>query len=157
MLGFFKKEKFLTAPVCGEVIEISKVHDEVFSQKILGDGFAVIPEDGNIYSPADGTVTDVTKTNHAYCITSDDGLEILVHIGIDTVELKGSGFTPLVKNGDSIRRGTPLARVDLNLIKERGYRTDVITVITNTDAMKEFSVLEMPHADVNTNIFSYKL
>ena len=118
MLGFFKKEKFLTAPVCGEIIEISKVRDEVFSQKILGDGFAVIPEDGNIYSPADGTVTDVTETNHAYCITSDDGLEILVHIGIDTVKLNGKGFDVLVETGQIVSAGQPVMQLDLPYLKK---------------------------------------
>ncbi|MBE7032135.1 MAG: PTS glucose transporter subunit IIA [Ruminococcaceae bacterium] len=157
MFDFFKKEKFLTAVADGQVIDITKVSDQVFSQKILGDGFAVIPENGEISSPASGIVTDVTETLHAYCITSDDGLEILVHIGIDTVELKGTGFTPLVKKGDRINQGDSLAKADLELLKNKGYSTATVVVITNTESLKSYSALENPNANSGDKAFIYKI
>ena len=157
MFDFFKKEHFLAAVADGGVISISGVPDQVFSQKILGDGFAVIPENGDFCSPASGTVTDVTETLHAYCITSDDGLEILVHIGIDTVELKGKGFTPLVKAGDRIERGCALAHADLKQISAAGYNTTTVVVITNTEKMKSFSVLENPSVKAGDKALTYKI
>lgn len=157
MFDFLKKEKFLTAVADGQVIDITKVPDQVFSQKILGDGFAVIPESGEITSPAAGIITDVTETLHAYCITSDDGLEILVHIGIDTVELKGTGFTPLVKKGDRISQGDSLAKADLALLKNKGYSTATVVVITNTESLKSYSVLENPNANSGDKAFIYKI
>ena len=156
MFGFIKKEKHLTAPASGVVISLAKVKDEVFSKKILGDGFAVIPNDGNICSPANGVLTDITETNHAYCITADDGLEILVHIGIDTVELRGKGFTPIAKVGDKLQNGTPLARVDLSVLKDAGLSADVVTVVTNTDKLKHFEVLETSYANAGDRAFIYK-
>ncbi len=157
MFDFFKKEKMLTAVARGQVIDITKVPDQVFSQKILGDGFAIIPENGDVFSPVSGTISDVTETLHAYCITSDDGLEILVHIGIDTVELKGSGFTPLVKKGDHVNQGDALARADLELLKSKGYSTATVVVITNTESLKSYSVLENPDANSGDKAFIYKI
>ena len=87
MFDFFKKEKVFNSVTKGDIIDISAVEDEVFSKKLLGEGFAVIPESNDFFSPASGTVSDVAETLHAYCITTDDGLEVLVHIGLDTVEL----------------------------------------------------------------------
>lgn len=156
MFGFIKKEKQLTAPASGVVIGIAKVPDEVFSKKILGDGFAVIPNDGSICSPANGVLTEIAETKHAYCITADDGLEILVHIGIDTVELKGSGFKPLAAVGDRLQNGTPLAAVDLDIIKGAGLPTEVVTVITNTDKLKSYEVLETSYANAGDRAFIYK-
>ena len=86
-------EKKVIAPLSGKVIALSEVPDEVFSQKVLGDGAAIIPEDGKIVSPVDGEISTVSEKLHAYGFTSDDGLEILVHVGIDSVALKGAGFT----------------------------------------------------------------
>ncbi len=157
MLSLFKKEKSLNSVAKGKIVDITHVPDQVFSQKILGDGFAVIPSDGNIFSPTDGTVTEVSETLHAYCITNRDGLEILVHIGIDTVELKGSGFSPLVKKGDSVSAGAPLAHADLKTIKERGFHEIVVVAVTNSDKLKSFKVLENNSASPSTPAFIYKI
>ncbi len=156
MFNFFKKEKTLTAVANGRVINITKIPDKVFSQKILGDGFGIIPSSGDFFSPANGTVTDVTDTLHAFCITTDDGLEILVHIGIDTVELKGAGFTPLVKSGDRLTAGDALAHADLDFIKEKGYSTATAVVITNPEKLKSFRVLESPSAKAGRPAMTYK-
>ncbi len=157
MFNLFKKEKQLLSVANGRVHQLGKVPDQVFSQKILGDGFAVLPTTGEIFSPANGRISDITDTLHAYCITTDDGLEILVHIGIDTVELKGQGFTPLVKTGDKISAGESLAKVDLDLLKSAGYNPTTVVVITNTDKLRELNVKEVPAAKAGSMAATYKL
>ncbi len=157
MFSLFKKEKTLTSVANGKIIDIVKVPDQVFSQKFLGDGFAVIPVSGEFFSPASGIITDVTETLHAYCITTDDGLEILVHIGIDTVELKGKGFKPLVKKGDHISQGDAIASANLELIKEKGYNTTTIVAITNHEKMRKFKILEVASAKAGSPALIYKI
>ncbi len=102
---------------------ITEVPDPVFSEKVLGDGCAVIPEDGRIYSPVDGVVSSVADTNHAYGFTSDDGFEILVHFGLETVSLHGEGFTPHVRVGDRVKRGQLVAEVDMDLLRRHSIST----------------------------------
>ena len=157
MFNFLKKERILSSVANGRIAGLSKVPDRVFSQKILGDGFAVIPTSGDFFSPSDGVVTDVADTLHAYCITTNDGLEILVHIGIDTVELKGEFFTPLVKKGDKITRGDALAHADLDGIKSKGYNTATVVVVTNTDRMSRFTINETPSAKAGSPAMTYKI
>ncbi len=157
MFDFFKKERYMTSIATGSILDISLVPDQVFSQKILGDGFAVIPSDGNFASPVSGVISDVTDTKHAYCITSDDGLEVLVHIGIDTVELKGQGFESLVKKGDKVDMGTPIARVDLKLIEGSGYNTTSMVVVTNMDKVRSLKVFENPSVKSGEKAIIYKI
>lgn len=126
-------EKIISAPLSGKVIPIEEVPDEVFSQKILGDGIAVIPEDGKIYSPVDGVVSSLTDTHHAYGFTSDDGLEVLVHFGLDTVSLGGEGFTPHVREGDKVKKGDLVCEVDMDLIKSKGLKTITPVLICNLE------------------------
>lgn len=122
----------ITAPVTGKTANLKDVPDEVFSKKILGDGVAVIPDNGKIVSPVNGEVVSVSDSLHAYTFKSDDGLNILVHIGLDTVKLKGKGFKALVKAGDKVKRGTPVAEVDLDVLKENGLNP--ITPVIVCDA-----------------------
>ena len=122
----------ITAPVTGKTVNLKDVPDEVFSKKILGDGVAVIPDNGKIVSPVNGEVVSVSDSLHAYTFKSDDGLNILVHIGLDTVKLKGEGFKALVKAGDKVKRGTPVAEVDLDVLKEKGLNP--ITSVIVCDA-----------------------
>lgn len=157
MFDFLKKELTLSTIANGSVIDISLVPDKVFSKKILGDGFAVIPSDGNFCSPANGTISDITKTLHAYCITSDDGLEILVHIGLDTVELGGKYFEPQVNPGERVKKGSPLVTADLKSIRDAGYNTCSMVVITNSDKLKNFSILESPSAKSGDKAMLYKI
>ena len=128
------------AAASGTVINVDALTDEVFSKKILGDGYAVKPENGTIVSPADGKIIDVQDSHHAYGIQTNDGLELLVHIGIDTVSLNGEGFTPCVKNGDKVKAGQALCEVDLGKIQAAGYPTDTVVLITNIDEIKDFNV-----------------
>ena len=93
----------VTAPISGKIIPITEVPDSVFSEKVLGDGIAIIPSDGKIYSPVNGVVSSVAETLHAYGFTSDDGLDVLVHFGLETVNLKGEGFKSYVKDGDRVK------------------------------------------------------
>ena len=137
MLGFGKKNEHTLLAVCdGSVFELPEVADEVFSEKVLGDGFAQNPENGVIRAPAAGKIAGIADAGHAYCIDADTGVQILVHIGVDTVELKGEGFSPRVKIGDEIHAGAVLAEVDFGLVHDKGYDPTVITIITDSDRVK---------------------
>ncbi|MDQ7725990.1 PTS beta-glucoside transporter subunit EIIBCA [Bacillus halotolerans] len=125
--------EIIHSPIKGEVKALSEVNDGVFSAGIMGKGFAIEPEEGEVVSPVYGSVTTIFKTKHAIGITSDQGAEILIHIGLDTVKLEGQWFTAHVKEGDKVAPGDPLVSFDLEQIIAAGY--DVITpvIVTNTD------------------------
>lgn len=113
------KDSIVLSPLTGNVVPLDQVPDPVFSGKVLGDGIAVVPTDGKIYSPVTGEIASVAATNHAYGFCSDEGLEILVHVGLETVGLKGEGFTVHVKEGDKVKAGDLIAEVDLALLKSK--------------------------------------
>jgi PTS system beta-glucosides-specific IIC component len=127
------EEITLGSPVRGEVVNISEVKDEVFASKAMGDGVGICPAEGKIYAPCDGTAETVFETGHAVGITDENGLELLIHIGINTVELNGKGFTPYVKQGAKVKKGDLLVEFDLEEIKKAGYDTTVIYIVTNMD------------------------
>lgn len=136
MLGFLKgksKGNIIYSPCNGKVVPLSEVSDPTFAEKILGDGFAVIPSEGKIYAPADGEVTMVFDTLHAITITSTQGTELLIHIGLDTVTLKGEPFTAHVAAGDKVKKGDLLMDVDLDKIKAAGLEIITPVLICNTD------------------------
>lgn len=133
-----KKKIIINAPVSGKIVALEDVPDKVFSEKVLGDGIAVIPQDGKIYSPVDGEVSSVTDTKHAYCFHSDSGIDVLVHFGIDTVKLKGEGFTSYVSTGDRVKKGQLIAEVDMAFMKEKGI--NVITPVLICDAPEELDM-----------------
>ena len=112
--------KSILAPLSGQAVPLEQVPDDVFSQKILGDGIAIIPADGKIYAPVNGVISAVTDTLHAYGFTSEDGLEILVHVGLDSVKLKGEGFKSYVQVGDKVKAGQLVAEVDLKFLISQG-------------------------------------
>ena len=124
----------------GEVIAISDVKDPVFSQKMMGDGFAVEPENGNIYSPVAGTVTSIFPTKHALGLLTDNGLEVLVHIGLDTVSLEGKPFEVHVAEGQKVAAGDLLVTADLEAIKAAGRETSTVVVFTNAQAIKSVTI-----------------
>lgn len=129
-----KNLKTVIAPINGKVISLDEVPDPVFSDRVLGDGCAIIPEDGKIYSPVNGKISSIADTFHAYGIESDDGLEILIHFGLETVSLKGQGFTPHVKVGDKVKVGDLIAEVDIKLLKSNNI--NLITPVLICDGIE---------------------
>ncbi|MGZ9851073.1 sucrose-specific PTS transporter subunit IIBC [Limosilactobacillus ingluviei] len=123
----------ILSPVSGTVEALSQVNDAVFSQKMMGDGAAVIPTDGTIHAPVTGTITVAYETKHAYGLTADDGTEVLIHVGLDTVNLKGQHFTTQVAQGQHVNAGEILGTADLTAIKAAGYDPTVMVVITNSN------------------------
>lgn len=128
MFGLFNKKVELHAPLSGSVIEITEVNDPVFSQKMMGEGFAVKPTDGKINAPIDGRVKSIFPTLHAIALEMKDGQELLLHIGIDTVELNGEGFQSRLVEGQTVKIGDPLVQVDLAFLAEKG-KEDVIIIV----------------------------
>lgn len=126
------------SPLNGKAVPLADVPDPVFSDKVLGDGCAVIPDDGKLYSPVNGEVSSVAETKHAYGFTSEDGLEVLVHFGLETVGLKGEGFTPHVSVGDKVKVGDLIAEIDIDLIKEKGLNT--ITPVLVSDGADDLKM-----------------
>lgn len=150
MFDFLKKkdkEIEIGAPVKGKAVPISQVSDPTFGEEILGKGVAIQPADGKIYAPADGTIEMLFDTKHAVSMTTTEGVELLVHIGLDTVALKGEHFTAHKGNGDAVKKGDLLISVDLEAVKAAGY--DVITpmVVCNTSDYQ--TVEAVTGSDVN--------
>ncbi len=140
----------IAAPVDGQVKDLGDVNDQVFSTKLMGDGAAIVPSDGTVYSPVDGQVTVAYETKHAYGLKSKDGAEVLIHIGIDTVNLKGEGFESFVKQGQTVKAGDKLGTVDLAKVKAEGYDTTVMVVVTNTNnyaSVNRLNVTDVKHGD----------
>ena len=130
--GSEKEREKILAPVEGKVVPLSEVSDPTFSQEILGKGVAVIPAKGRIVAPASGVLTVMFETKHAVSVTTDGGAEIIVHMGLDTVNLKGEHYTSYKKQGEHVNAGELLLEFDIDAIKEAGY--DVITpiIVCNT-------------------------
>lgn len=130
------------APVAGKLVSISEVSDPTFGEEILGKGAAIIPSEGKIYAPADGTVSTVFPTGHAVAMTADSGAEILIHVGLDTVKLDGKHFTIHAKEDQQVKKGDLLLEADLGQIKADGY--DIITpvVICNSDDFFEVKMAD---------------
>ena len=126
------------APANGEMIPIDKVEDDVFSQKMMGEGFAVVPENGEIASPVAGTIVSVFPTKHAIGIKTDDDIEVLLHMGIDTVDLGGEAFEIKVREGEKVKSGKVVATADLAKIQKAGKMTTMIVVFTNGDKIKDY-------------------
>ncbi|KOP71248.1 PTS glucose transporter subunit IIA [Cytobacillus solani] len=138
---FFNKRKLqILAPVKGEMLPLEQVPDPVFSEKMMGDGVAIMPEDGGIHSPIEGTVILVADTKHAIGIRANDGTELLIHIGLETVSLHGKGFETLVETGDSVSIGQLLIEVDWKFVKENA--TSIITPIIITNSAEKQIQLE---------------
>ena len=130
--------KSIQAPLSGQAIPLEQVPDDVFSQKILGDGIAIIPAEGKIYAPVDGEVSSIAETLHAYGFTSEDGMEVLVHVGLDSVKLKGKGFKSHVQEGDKVKAGQLIAEVDLKYLTSQGVPT--ITPVLICEGAEELNM-----------------
>lgn len=132
----------ITSPVEGKVIPLTEVKDPTFSQEILGKGAAIIPEKGVVYAPFDGKVDAVFETGHALGLVSEDGVELLIHVGIDTVNLKGKYFTPKKKSGDTMKKGDILLEFDIDKIKADGYDVTTPIIISNTEQFAKVKAYE---------------
>lgn len=144
-------------PVNGKVYPISESPDEVFAQKMLGDGFAVLPDDGGVYSPVSGTVITLFPTKHAVGLKADDGTEILVHMGIDTVALNGVPFTIHVQEGEHVTHASKLATIDLDYLENHQLHTDVMVVFTDMEKIEKFELTTQGQLAQGAEIGSYKI
>lgn len=152
-MGFFdifkKKEEpvvpagpiMVAADAKGTIVKMEDIPDEVFAQGILGQCCGIDPVVGEVYAPIDGEITQAPDTLHALGIQGVGGVEVLIHVGVDTVEMKGDGFATTVKLGDKVKKGQPLLTMDLDKIKAAGHPAVVITVITNTDEFADVEVV----------------
>ena len=125
-----KKKEMIVSPIQGKLINLSMVKDEAFASKAMGDGFAVEPSENKIVAPISGTICAVFPTKHAFGIANDHA-ELIVHIGIDTVNLKGVGFHSFVEQGEKVKQGQVIAEIDLDAITQQGY--DITTMVVFTD------------------------
>lgn len=142
MFGLFKKDFKLVAPVNGTTIDLSQVPDEVFAGKMAGDGLAIDPTGNTFVAPADGELNLIFKTNHAFALTLNNGVELLVHIGVDTVSLDGEGFERLIEPGVKVKAGTPIIKIDRDFILSKGFSLATPVLITNVDdSVKDFQPL----------------
>jgi len=128
MFGFLKRKiREIYAPVDGQVVALESVNDDVFSQKMVGDGVAVMPMSNSFTAPIDGIVSKIFSTNHAYSIKNEKDLEVMVHIGLETVALEGKGFTRIANEGDVVKAGDVIIEADLPYIRE--HAKDIITPV----------------------------
>lgn len=139
----------LCAPVSGTVKALSDVPDKTFAEKVLGDGAAIIPEEGKIYAPADGTVANIMDSKHGIMFVTDNGAEVLIHIGLDTVNLKGKYFKSYVSDGDKVKKGTLLVEFDLEAIKGEGYNLITPMVVTNISDYIKAVCMEKDNTAIN--------
>lgn len=135
MFNFFKKKGDglrIGAPIAGKSIPLSEVNDPTFSGELIGKGVAIIPDSNTVVAPSDGTIVGVFPTLHAITMQSNDGAEILIHIGIDTVNMKGEGFKKIVEDNAAVKKGDSLIEVDFKKVEDAGYDKTVMMVICNT-------------------------
>ncbi|MUV36811.1 PTS system beta-glucoside-specific EIIBCA component [Lentibacillus sp. JNUCC-1] len=143
------------APITGKVTALEEVPDPVFSQKMMGEGVAIEPDDGTVYAPVDGTIIQLFETKHAIGIRAENGAEILIHIGLDTVELKGDGFTAFVAEDDHVKTGDKLLTFDIDTIKSHDKNPITPIIVTNKDDMGEIELTETDHVQAGEGaIFS---
>ncbi|WP_066192140.1 MULTISPECIES: PTS sugar transporter subunit IIA [Gracilibacillus] len=143
MLGnLFKKKETnmeVVSPMTGDVVTLEDVPDQVFSQKMMGEGIAIAPVNGEVVAPIDGEVVDVFRTKHAISLHANNGAEILIHMGLETVELDGKGFEIHVTNGQKVKKGDDLASFDLESVTTDGYKTITPLIVLNS---KEFELTD---------------
>lgn len=150
---FNKKKETFVSPMSGELVSLDQVPDEVFAQRMMGDGFAVDLSTGSISAPMSGTISVAFPTKHAIGLRNKDGLEVLIHIGMDTVELNGQGFTSYVTEGKKVKQGDPLVAVDLAYLKEQGKSIISPVIFVNGEKImlqKEHLMVRNGEADIIT-------
>ncbi|WP_445613279.1 PTS sugar transporter subunit IIA [Geobacillus sp. YF-1] len=130
------KEETIVAPLSGTIVPLEDVPDPVFAQKMMGDGIAIDPTDGDVVALVDGEIIQLFPTKHAVGLRSEVGVELLIHVGIDTVSMNGEGFTAYVKTGDRVQRGERLLSVDVSLVRQKAKSAVTPIIITNGDALE---------------------
>jgi len=130
-------EEVLVAPLNGKILELSEVPDPVFSQKMMGDGLAIEPSEGKVVSPVEAEIVQLFPTKHAVGLKTDSGLEVLIHIGLETVSMEGEGFEGHVEVGDKVKPGDELITFDMDLVKEKAKSTITPVILTNGDDVVE--------------------
>lgn len=150
-----KEEITIYAPMKGEILPITESADEAFASKAMGDGVAINPEENVLYAPADGKISLVFPTRHAIGLTLEGGVELLIHVGIDTVKLDGEGFELFVNPGDKVKKGEKLLTFDKNLIQEKGYQTQTMVLVAETGG-KELTLAPKKDANLDTPIMTLK-
>ena len=153
---FFGQSKTVLTTIRGKVLAQADIPDETFAQGILGPGCGIEPTGDTVYAPFDGTITQVASSLHAIGFTCVDVIELLIHVGMDTVEMKGQGFTSLTKEGAKVKAGTPLLKVDLEAIRAAGHPTATALIVTNSDDLPEISVAANGDAAAGTPVFKFK-
>lgn len=156
MFNIFKKNKVLeiSSPINGKVSPITDAQDEVFREKMMGDGFFVTPADGLLLSPAEGTVKSIFPTKHALIITTKDNIDILIHIGTDTVELAGEPFDVKVSENDHVNRRTELVSIDFDMIRQAGKGDEVYVLFPELEKSKEVILEHTGIVSVNQTVGS---
>ena len=147
-----KEEKEIESPLAGTVIPLSEVHDEVFASEMMGKGCAVIPEEGKVYAPFDGKVVGLLDSHHAVGMESTDGVEVLIHVGMDTVKLNGRCFTIHVEEGEQVKKGQLLLEFGIPGIKEAGYEVTTPIIITNSDEFNDVETKAKGKVTVGTKL-----
>ena len=150
--NFLGKKKDFVAVATGEVIPMAQVNDPVFSQKMMGDGFAVKPLEGEVVAPISGKVLSVFPSKHAIGLQTEEGTEVLVHMGIDTVEMATPAFESFVKEGQSLKAGTKLAKMNLDVIEQAGKETTIIVAFTNSDKVEQVVINQLGTTTAGTVI-----
>ena len=138
----------LLAPLSGTIVALDKVEDEAFNSGALGNGCAITPTKGEVYAPCDGVISVVPDTLHAVGITSNTGADVLIHVGMNTVELKGKGYEMLVKEEQEVKKGDLILKFDIDTIKAAGLSTVTPVVINNADEYPTFKILPQPGEEV---------
>lgn len=144
MFKLFKRNKAIeiASPITGKIVPLDQIDDEGFSDKRLGDGVAIEPTDGKVIAPFDGEITSTYKANHCIVIRSEDGIELLIHLGLDTIKLKGEGFTQHVALMEKVQKGDIILEADLELLKEKGKSIISPVVITNMGRVENLEKAE---------------
>lgn len=141
------KEIEITSPLNGKYVKLEDIPDPVFAEKMMGEGFGVDPTDGEVVAPMAGTVMQVFPTNHAVGIKTNNGLEVLIHIGLETVAMEGKGFEGHVSEGDKVEKGDKLVTFDMDLVKSEANSTISPVIITNSDVLESFDLKEVTDLD----------